>query len=468
MFSKFYSFNKWSLITKIDRTRLLFLWLCIGCLLPSWGTSQVVLEAYVAEGLRQNEQLKQANYQVADSRLALQSANGLLMPTVEFGSSMMFASGGRQIEIPVGDLMNPVYSNLNELNGSNQFPMIENVSEPFLLNRFQDTRLRVVQPLFNSDIYYNRGIQKSLVEVAKAQENTQRQVLVRDIKTAYYSYLQAYEALDIYESNLVVLQEVVRFNQARFAENLVTQDEVLRSEYQVEQVKADLAQAKANRETAQSYFNFLLNRDYSEPILIDSGLSAKVDVLEAKVESGLAQRPEMAQLKAAREAQDWEYKMNRANQFLPKINAVGDVGYQGQDYKFDDTQDYWMINLGLSWELFSGYRRRTAAQRSQIAMDRLNSQQQQLESQIALEVVRSRTNLDAARQQLNARQRALQAAQRSYQVTESRYRESQVLLLEYLDAQTTLTTAQLELNISKYLLLAQLAELERSLASTEG
>ena len=51
------------------------------------------------------------------------------------------AAGGRAIDFPIGDLLNPVYSTLNALTQTNQFPQVENESITFLPHNFQETKI---------------------------------------------------------------------------------------------------------------------------------------------------------------------------------------------------------------------------------------------------------------------------------------------------------------------------------------
>ncbi|MEL6843559.1 MAG: TolC family protein, partial [Bacteroidota bacterium] len=107
--------------------------------------AQSPLERYVAEGLESNLSLQQKALSVEKSRQALREARGLFMPQVSLQASYSLAGGGRALEFPIGDLLNPVYATLNQLTGSEQFPTnLENVNEQFAPNNFQETKLRVV------------------------------------------------------------------------------------------------------------------------------------------------------------------------------------------------------------------------------------------------------------------------------------------------------------------------------------
>jgi len=428
------------------------------------ANGQSALDSYIEEGLRNNEQLLQEALAVQDRQLALSEANANFLPQVQFMADYTLADGGRTIDIPVGDLLNPVYGSLNELTASNRFPTITNVSEQFLPNDFHETKLRLIQPLFNTDIYYNRQINRYQLEAAEARRAAYEQELVKEIKVAYYNYLQAQSAVDIYESNKEPLYELVRFNELRYREDLVTQDEVYRSEFEVEQLLADQADARAQLETARVYFNFLLNRPYDKPIEVDTAFTLPATQLEPQVADAIGRRSEIRQIQAAQEAQQQAYNLNRASRFLPTINAVGDLGYQGFEYTFDDNQDFWFVNFSLRWDLFTGSRQRYATQRSRIQLDVLESQEDQLESQISVEVVRAQADLMASQKRYTAKTKSVQAAQRTFAITQSRYRENQALLIEFLDAQSAYLSAQIDQSISKYQWLTNQAQLERAIA----
>ncbi|NJO88865.1 MAG: TolC family protein [Chloroflexia bacterium] len=121
-----------------------------------------VLESYVNEGIENNLALKQQNLDYKQSLYAIEEARSYFFPQVSINARATFASGGRTIDFPVGDLMNPVYSTLNTLTASNNFPQVENEQIQFVRPFEQETKISLVQPVFNPSIYYNTRIQKNL------------------------------------------------------------------------------------------------------------------------------------------------------------------------------------------------------------------------------------------------------------------------------------------------------------------
>ena len=138
-------------------------WMILLCGLisaNSFAQSVDPLPGYINEGLSHNLVLQEKTISLEKSLLALKEAKSLFLPTSYFETQYTLAQGGRAIEFPVGDLLNPVYSTLNQLTNSTQFPQIKNVSEQFLPNNFYDVRIKTSMPIINTDLKYNKQIKE--------------------------------------------------------------------------------------------------------------------------------------------------------------------------------------------------------------------------------------------------------------------------------------------------------------------
>jgi len=126
----------------------------IGVLINDSLAQTAVLDAYIREGLQNNQALKQQRFLLEKNLYALREANTLFLPTLNFNTTYTSATGGRRISLPVGDLVNPVYQTLNQLTQSDRFPQISNVDEQLMPRDFYDAKFRVAVPLVNTEIYY--------------------------------------------------------------------------------------------------------------------------------------------------------------------------------------------------------------------------------------------------------------------------------------------------------------------------
>src|SRR5262245_46140823 len=102
----------------------------LGALLATaWGTGSLaqepaaapasplgeVVDQYVREALRSNLSLHSESLEVERNLAALDAARARFLPEVTFAARYTRAEGGREIDVPLGSLLNPIYSSLNDL-----------------------------------------------------------------------------------------------------------------------------------------------------------------------------------------------------------------------------------------------------------------------------------------------------------------------------------------------------------------
>jgi outer membrane protein TolC len=236
-----------------------------------------VLEQYIQTGIGNHPTLKQQNFSLQKSIYQLQEAKSLFLPTVNFNTTYSTAAGGRKISFPVGDLVNPIFSNLNKLNppGSPKYPegAIPNVNEQLVPKNFYDARIKTQMPIYNAEIKYNQKIKTELLDVQRADIEVFKKELAKDIKVAYFNYLKTVEAINIYENAQNLLKETERVNRSLIKNDMANPMVLTRTQNELAKIEAEAINAENNRKNAQAYFNYLLNQAFETPILV--GFSRK-------------------------------------------------------------------------------------------------------------------------------------------------------------------------------------------------
>jgi outer membrane protein len=433
-----------------------------GSLFAYSAAAQTTLDAYVKQGLEGNLALHQKSFDRQKAELDLKRAKTLFYPQASLNSQYTLAMGGRTQDIPIGDLLNNVYSTLNQLTGQSKFPQVNNQSIQFLPNDFHDTRVEVVMPVINTDIYYNRAIKKELINTQQADIDIYKRELVKNIKEAYYQYLQAGKAVDIYNNALALASENLRVSEKLVQNGTATRESVMRAKAQVSQVKASMIAATNQQQNAAAYFNCLLNLSLDAPITTDSTILERVNT-NATAEVEATAREELAKLQSAQKVVGTSIKMNRSY-LIPKLNAFYNIGFQGFGFRFNGDQFYQLGGLQFKWDLFKANDNKYKVQQSQLELDALNTQYKDVEQQLSLQVHTTANNYRSAIQTLQARVDEVQSAQETYRFAERRYREGQALQIELIDARTQLTNAQLNYSLAQLAVLTRAAELERATA----
>jgi outer membrane protein TolC len=399
------------------------------------------LVSYIREGLESNKGLKQKQLDYASDLSALKEAKGMFFPDISMNARYTVARGGRTIEFPVGDMLNPVYSTLNMLTASDVFPQIENQEFAFYRPTEHETKLSLVQPIFNSDIVQNYRIKKQYVEISRIDVERYQRELIKEVTKAYYEYKKAYNLLALADTSLSLVEENLRVSQKLFENDRVTKDAVYRSESELSKVEVQRAQANNLVEASRAYFNFLLNRTLTEPVeLMPESPVPPLVPLEDATRLALQNRNELQQIEGYKRLNQYVTSLQKGKN-IPGVFGVVDYGFQGEQYRFTSEDDFMLASLVMKWNLFQGNVNRQRVHQSRIESEKLEELYMQTEQQISLEVLDNFYGLQAAYESVKSAGKQTSSAIRAYELINRKYMEGQTSLLELIDARTNVTSA---------------------------
>jgi outer membrane protein TolC len=424
-----------------------------------------ILEKYISEGLQSNQALKRRQLDYAVQLSALKEAKGLFFPGLSLNARYTVAEGGRQIDFPVGDLMNPVYSTLNILTSSNLFPQIENQSFSFYRPTEHETKLSLVQPIFNTELIQNYRIQQNHAEIAKIGVDRYERELIKEITKAYYGYLKAHNLVELADTSLSLVRENLRVSQRLFENDKVTKDAVYRSESEMSKVEVQQARANNMLQASVAYFNFLLNRSLDTTIELASEepVPPAVSLDDASM-MAIQKRDELRQIEQYQQLNQHVTKLYRGSNY-PGLFGVVDYGFQGEKYSFTQDDDFLLASLVMKWNLFQGNANHQKVQQSKIEGEKLGQLYSETEQQIKLEVINHYYALQAAYESVQSAGKQTQSAIRAYELIDRKYSEGQSSLLELIDARTSLTSAAANLIISQSEYFISLADFEYAMGA---
>lgn len=424
-----------------------------------------ILEEYITEGLESNQSLKQRQLDYAAQLSALKEAKGLFFPGVSLNARYTVAEGGRMIEFPVGDMLNPVYSTLNMLTASDAFPQIENQSFAFYRPKEHETKVSLVQPIFNNELIQNYRIKQNHAEIAKIGVDRYERELIKEITKAYYGYQKAYNLVELADTSLSLVKENLRVSQRLFDNDKVTKDAVYRSESEMSRVEVQQAQTNNMLQASVAYFNFLLNRSLDTPIELATEVPVPPTVsLDDASLMAIQKRDELRQIEQYQQLNQHVTKLYRGNNY-PGLFGVVDYGFQGEKYSFTQDDDFLLASLVMKWNLFQGNANHQKVKQSRIEGEKLGQLYSETEQQIKLEVINHYYALQAAYESVQSAGKQTQSAMRAYELIDRKYSEGQASLLELIDARTSLTSAAANLIISQSEYFISLADFEYAMGA---
>ncbi|BAV07508.1 Outer membrane protein TolC [Filimonas lacunae] len=425
-----------------------------------------VLDKYIQEGFEHNLVLQQKNISLDKAMYSLKNAQSLYLPTVNFMFDYQTADGGRNIPLPLGDLLNGVYSTLNQLTASNSFPQLKNESINFLPKNFYDGKIRTTIPIINTDIGYNKQIQQQQVTLQEYEVEVYKRELVKSIKTAYFNYLMAAQAVGIYQASLQMAQESKRVNEKLLENGKGLPAYVLRSESETENINAQISEAQQQTQNARLYFNALLNREATAEI--DNSYDTEAQLQQATQQLGdslvNSAREEIKQVQQLITLNQTVVKMNQQYR-VPKLNGFLDLGSQSQDWKFNGQSRYYMAGVSLSVPLYAGNRNNLKIKQSQLDVKNAEVNKALLLQQISVSTGMARNNLYSAWRTCQATLKQQEAAATYFRLIDKGYKAGTNTFIETVDARSQLTHAQLAITLNRYKVLIAAASLERENAS---
>ncbi|WP_343746830.1 TolC family protein [Chitinophaga sp.] len=422
-----------------------------------------ILDEYIREAFSNNKGLKDQRFQLDKSLAALQEAKSLFGPNITFMGNYTKAGGGRTIDMPIGDLLNPVYASLNQLTNSHQFPQVDNVSVLLNPDNFYDAKFRTSLPLINAEIYYNQKIKKEELTRQQAAVNVYKRQLVQDIKTAYFQYYQASQAVAIYRNTLSLIQESIRINESMVRNGVRNNTALYRSQTEKEKTDAAISKALNEQQNARAYFNFLLNRDLNRDIALDSSLLVNPPAPLAG-SNNISGREELQQYKSAATAYRLNEKLQKAY-IIPRLSTFLDLGSQSTAFRFDDKSRYYLFGVNLEWTLFGSHKYKYRIKQATLDIQAIENATAQTTDALQLQLYQAGNNYRTALRNLTTAESQLSFAQRYYRDQLKVYKEGQLLYIELVDAQNQLTQAQLQMAVSQAAVQTAYAGVERAQAS---
>ncbi|MEH6305848.1 TolC family protein [Olivibacter sp. CPCC 100613] len=446
------------------KTLFIIIFSLLSCSLLRAQTS--ALAAYIEEGMHNNLVLKQKNISLDKAMLALQAAKSMYQPSVALQATYSTASGGRNILLPLGDLMNPVYTTLNQLTNSQNFPQLENESINFLPKNYYDARVRTTVPIINTDIGYNKRINEQQVTLQEFEVQTYERELIKNIKSAYFNFLNAHQAVKIYESALKLAEESKRVNERLLESGKGLPAYVLRANSEIEQVRAQVTQAEQQQINARLYFNALLNRHGETAIdtvyNADDALGKAAVLLQSAPD--IQSREELKSLQEVIAINENVIKMNKKFS-IPKISGFLDLGSQAEQMRFNNQSRYLMVGLQFDLPIYTGNRNRIKIKQSQLELADATFNRAHVQQQLEVSSQIAKNNLVAAWQNYQSSLKQLESAASYQRLIEKGYKVGTNTYIETIDARNQLTTAQLSSLVNKYNVLLAAAELERETAT---
>lgn len=440
----------------------------------------------VEEGLREvlddalaaNLELRAGAAAIQQRLAALDQARARYLPVLDVAARYSWADGGRTIDFPVGDLLNPVYATLDELLVASgqppRFPRIENQSVTFLRGNEQETKLVLEQPLYEPRLGPAVAASRAELDRATANVAALRSRVIRDTQQAYYLWIATQQAVLVLDATLELARSNLAANESLYRNGKVTRDLVLRAEADLLEVEQQRIAAVSRVRIAQGYVNLLRNAPLAAPLpradIDAAAVQRSRDNLVRRLAGRSLEPAALQQLATNRRAElrglDAAVASGEARQdlaraaFKPRLLLGAEAGIQGDDYGFSEDERYALASVILRWNTFRGGADRAALAEARAFTEELRATRELAAQRVRLEVQQAVEDLEVADASLDTALKRAEAAAGALRIATRKRDLGQINQTEFIDARRTMTDANLNLNRVRAEFLARIAELE--------
>ena len=314
------------------------------------------------------------------------------------------------------------------------------------------------------------GNMRRLVRASKSYEFAQQETLQADradtrraVRSAYYAILRA-------QAQLVVAQETLDSDSAnvknvdqRFKAGIVAQVDLLRAQTQEAQSESNLIAAKNNLQIAKQNLNSVLARPIEDDFKAEDVQTPALPTTDPKVLTADAEN-NRHEAKALENTVHALGEIRRATEQGNAPNLNLSLGYtdSAKPIGFGQRPQVVAGVIALNFPIFdSGVTRANVkAARQDEAQAKVQLSQVRLE--ISLEVSQATTNLQNALARMTVADRQVSTAKIVLSQANLRLQQGVGIMLEVIDAQRDLTTAEYNQVAARYDVLQAIADLQRA------
>lgn len=328
-----------------------------------------------------------------------------------------------------------------------------------------------------TQLLYDFGKTSGAIDISRFNVKAADARLVRKVQQtmylvqdAYYAVLENRRLVDISMDTLKSFSQHLEKAKAYHKAGVRTRIDVIKAEVEVSNAKMDVLRAKSNLKSARVALEQILGGVpnggrytlYSDELYFQTLLDHMPGVpesLENLIQLALKKRPDILQLQRLVEAAEANLSRVKGD-YLPSV--VAEAKYTGYETDLSSYKDSWEVGVALSWELFSGFRTTGAMAEARGKLREATAQLQELQLKIVQEVTESYLRSHENRAGVKIALETLDLARENLQLAEKRYHSGAYDVIEFNDAQISLTQTQNELVVAYYSYLTALAGIDHA------
>ncbi len=402
----------------------------------SLEASVVSLGTALDSALLNNEQVTMAGDRAEAARARASQAFAGYLPSVSLSANYSRNYSSPIIsEFKVGDIDTPVTFGFNE---------------PYDSKSWQAS---LTQNLFTFGKLESR-LSMAIESVRSAEEEyrSTRQSVIFDAVSSYFEVIRSEMALAYAKKALDTAK--AHFTQVEIlrGRGRASEAELLRARVALLSAEQVLIKAENSARVAVSTFKSIAGMPGgSALVLAEKDLSRymmkETRRFEAVTSEAYERHPDLRRAKSAVRISESALTLAKSN-WLPSVAAQGNYGWNNTNYSSSGTnfdQTNWSVAAGASWTLFDGFDTQSRIKEASVSLSEARASLSLAAKAASLELERAYLDHEAASKVRDLAAKTLESARAGHEASLIRFRHGLASNIELLDAQSSLSRAELDL-----------------------
>ncbi|UCD94608.1 MAG: TolC family protein [Candidatus Zixiibacteriota bacterium] len=279
------------------------------------------------------------------------------------------------------------------------------------------------------------------------QADASEQVIIFSVKQFYFSYLKAMEQMKISQEAVKRGEEQYKLANSRYEVGSAPKSDVLKAKVQYGNDKLGLIAAENTLEITKANLAYLIGLDVNAEVDFATDFERREYTgTEAEaLDIGLKRHPGL--LAAEQGVASARHTLRSAyGAYLPTLSVGVSRNWSNPKWsevaKFRSEDASWSINTTLSVPIFSNFLRKSNVTRAKVGLNDANASYYYTKNDVALGIKEAYLDIERSREALNVAGENVLAAEEDMSLVQEKYNLGAATILELLDAQVSLVTAQ--------------------------
>lgn len=407
---------------------------------------QLTLAQAIRTALNQNPRVQQSLLTIAESGDDRRTAVAALMPSV---AAQAFGQRAK--------------------NNLDAFIGIPTPHDPEVVGPFNwgQVGLEAQVSLFDLSLWKKWRASQHSEASARAQGRAVREEIAALVVGQYLRALRAAASVEAGGSRVELAEALAKLAENQQKQGVGTRLDTLRSQVQLQTERQRLIQAQTQRFTALAGLGRLLSLEPGTPIELTDTLVAPALPLggfQEAFQSGLTQRPELADLDAREKAAE---NLRQAAQSLRLPTLVATGAYSSTGLQSQPWATTYQVSLGLRVPLFTGGLVSSKVSRAKSEQARVQEARRDVRAQVGFEIQVAQAELDAAAHEVEVANLAVALSTEALTQSRHRFEAGVSNNIEVINAQDELARANDNQISALYRLNQSRADLARATGQLE-